>query len=472
MNQTKNKNPFWAGLLIAAGDSVTILLAALLSAWRLLSFAEDGGASGGVNWPFTILYGVVLLVMLFNFDMYTVINRKIYDVFLSSLISWIAAAAISTVFFYFASGSGAVRFQIWLFMATSFVLLVVWRVALNILSQKLHGHEKLLVIEDLHIDNAFARKIKYSCLDWFDSWYTQIDTSDEAAVEAFIQGEFSQYDNIFITQSICEPVKKRLISEAISAKKDIYTLPSLYDINMTKFDMVQFDDTPSFRIRPFRLLASQKALKRMFDLVLSAAGLVIAAPFMAIIALVIKLDSPGRVFYTQKRVTQDGKVFSIYKFRTMVSDAEKLSGPVLAAGSDSRITRAGKILRATRLDELPQLINIFLGDMSIVGPRPERPFFVSEYCKTIEDYDKRLAVKAGLTGYAQVYARYDTSASDKLLYDLLYIRQYSFMLDVKIVLMTIRTMFTKEASEGVKPPVDYQKQSQNQNDSHPTGVSG
>lgn len=266
-------------------------------------------------------------------------------------------------------------------------------------------------------------------------------------------------------------MKKRLISEAISAKKDIYTLPSLYDINMTKFDMVQFNDTPSFRIRPFCLSASQKVLKRIFDLVLSAVGLVITSPFMAIIALMIKLDSPGKVFYTQKRVTQDGKVFYIYKFRTMVSDAEKLSGPVLAAGSDSRITRAGQNFARHRLDELPQLINIFLGDMSIVGPRPERPFFVAEYCKTIEDYDKRLAVKAGLTGYAQVYARYDTSASDKLLYDLLYIRQYSFMLDIKLILMTIRTMFTKEASEGVKPPVDYQKQSQTQNDSRPTGVS-
>lgn len=161
MNQTKNKNPFWAGLLIAVGDSVTILLAAFFSTWHLLSFAEDSGASFGINWPFTILYGVVLLAMLFNFDMYTVINRKIYDVFLSSLISWIAASAISTVFFYFASGSGAVRLQIWLFMVTSFVLLVLWRLVLNVLSRKLHGREKLLVIEALHIDNAFALQNKY-----------------------------------------------------------------------------------------------------------------------------------------------------------------------------------------------------------------------------------------------------------------------------------------------------------------------
>lgn len=149
----------------------------------------------------------------------------------------------------------------------------------------------------------------------------------------------------------------------------------------------------------------------------------------------------------------------ICKFRTMRADAEKMSGPVLAADDDPRITRSGRILRMTRLDELPQLFNILLGDMSIVGPRPERPFFVDQFCDEIEDYDKRLSVKAGLTGYAQVYARYDTEAADKLLYDLIYIREYSFLLDLKIILLTVKTIFTKEASDGVKEAPDWQNQS-------------
>ena len=162
----------------------------------------------------------------------------------------------------------------------------------------------------------------------------------------------------------------------------------------------------------------------------------------------IKCTDKGPVFYTQQRLTLNGKVFPIYKFRTMVVDAEKKSGPVKAGDKDPRILPVGRFLRATRLDELPQLLNILKGDMSLVGPRPERPELAEIITKNIPEFSYRLKVKAGLTGYAQIYGKYCTTSYDKLKLDLTYIRNYSIWMDLKLILMTPKVLFMKEATEG------------------------
>ena len=174
-----------------------------------------------------------------------------------------------------------------------------------------------------------------------------------------------------------------------------------------------------------------------------------AAPVMLLVALAIKLEDGGPVFYKQMRMTLDGREFGILKFRSMIVDAEKYSGAVLAAEDDPRITKVGKFIRATRLDEIPQLLNILKGDMSIVGPRPERKSFVEEYCEKIPEFRYRMKVKGGLTGYAQIYGKYNTSPYDKLRLDLMYIENYSLMLDIKLILMTVRIMLKKESTEGI-----------------------
>lgn len=391
---------------------------------------------------------VSVSVFLFGFEMYRDVTRKKYDVMLSVLLVVFFSTVVSEVIMYVLIK----RFNRSMFLdaAIEWTLITVWRILREILIIKIRGGRNLLVITASGIDNSVAKKIKYSCMRFFKSWYTDIDVNDSAAVDEFIKGEFSNYGAIFITPSIPDEVKKKLVSEAVVSEKEIYVLPNLYDINLTKCDMFQFDDSPAFRIKLFTLTKGQQIIKRAFDLIVSGIGIIIASPFMAIAALAIKLDSKGPVFYTQTRVTKGQKEFKIYKFRTMVDNAEKITGPVISAGEDdSRITRVGKILRMTRIDELPQLINIFKGEMSLVGPRPERPVFVEKFCEEIEDYDKRYAVKAGLTGYAQIYGRYDTTAGDKLLYDLLYIREYSFFLDVKVLLMTVKTIFDRESAEGI-----------------------
>jgi lipopolysaccharide/colanic/teichoic acid biosynthesis glycosyltransferase len=182
-------------------------------------------------------------------------------------------------------------------------------------------------------------------------------------------------------------------------------------------------------------------LKRIFDIILSAVGLLVSAPLWMIFSAAIKLGDGGPIFYAQNRVGKGGRIFKVYKFRSMIPDAEKQTGVVWASENDPRITKAGKILRATAMDELPQLWNIFKGDISFVGPRAERPELVQQFSKKIQNYHKRFLVKPGLTGIAQVYGSYDTPPQNKLRYDLLYIKNQSFFLDLKLIFLSFYITF-------------------------------
>ena len=192
----------------------------------------------------------------------------------------------------------------------------------------------------------------------------------------------------------------------------------------------------------------QRVYKRIFDIVVCSLAMVVAAPIMLLVAIAIKIEDGGPVFYTQDRMSLEGKVFRILKFRSMIVDAEKEGHSIPATDHDPRITKVGAFTRATRIDELPQLLNILKGDMSIVGPRPERVEHMEKYGKDIPEFCFRLKVKGGLTGYAQIYGKYNTSPYDKLRLDLMYIENYSFMQDIKLILMTIRVMLKKESTEG------------------------
>ncbi|MCM1229449.1 MAG: sugar transferase [Ruminococcus flavefaciens] len=219
-----------------------------------------------------------------------------------------------------------------------------------------------------------------------------------------------------------------------------YITPKISDIIIRGADDIRLFDTPLLLCRNYGLDFEQKILKRLFDIVVSLIALIITSPFMLVSAIAIKLYDGGPVFYKQKRLTTNGREFYIYKFRSMIVNAEKSGIPQLASDNDSRITPVGKFLRKVRLDELPQLINILKGEMSVVGPRPERPELTELYKQEMPEFEFRLKVKAGLTGYAQVTGVYDTSPYDKLKMDLMYIENYSFRMDLQIILMTIKTM--------------------------------
>lgn len=228
-----------------------------------------------------------------------------------------------------------------------------------------------------------------------------------------------------------------------------YVAPKLTDIMVRGAKNITLFDTPLFLVKGTGLTPAQRVAKRTMDIMLSAIALLIAAVPMAVVAIAIKLEDGGPVFFKQKRMTRGGREFEILKFRSMIVDAEKYAGAVLATDGDPRITRVGRIIRTTRLDELPQILNILKGDMSIVGPRPERKVLADEICKEIPEFAYRLKVRGGLTGYAQIYGKYNTSAYDKLRLDLMYIENYSLLQDIKLIILTLRIIFSKESTEGI-----------------------
>lgn len=243
-------------------------------------------------------------------------------------------------------------------------------------------------------------------------------------------------------------VRNRLVKYCYGTVTRVYVVPNISDIILSNAENMHFFDTPLLLARNSGLTIEQKLAKRIMDLVISGIGIIIASPFMLLTAIAIKLYDGGPVFFRQDRATIGGKVFSITKFRSMIVDAEKAGHSIPATDRDPRITPIGHFIRATRLDELPQLFDIFRGDMSIVGPRPERVEHVEKYTQEIPEFAYRLKVKGGLTGYAQIYGKYNTSAIDKLKLDLMYIENYSVLLDIKLILMTIKIMFMKESTEG------------------------
>lgn len=227
-----------------------------------------------------------------------------------------------------------------------------------------------------------------------------------------------------------------------------YVTPKISDILFRGADDIHLFDTPLLLSRNQGLSIDQRIVKRTWDIILSLCGIVLASPFMLIIALAVKLYDGGPVLYKQERLTRDGQPFMIYKFRSMSMDSEK-GGARLAAKGDKRVTPVGKVIRNIHFDELPQLFNILKGEMSMVGPRPERQEISDKYEKEIPEFVLRTKVKAGLTGYAQVYGKYNTTPYDKLKLDLTYIENYSLWLDVKIMLLTFKILFQKENTEGV-----------------------
>ena len=240
-----------------------------------------------------------------------------------------------------------------------------------------------------------------------------------------------------------------ILKHCISHKIKLFMIPRIADVMMRGSEQIHMLHLPILKTQRYKPSIEYQIIKRTMDIVVSGIATIVLSPLFLITAIAVKSDG-GPAFYKQKRLTKDGKVFEILKFRSMRVDAEKYSGAVLSAGeNDPRITKVGRIIRACRLDELPQLLNILKGDMSLVGPRPERPELQKEIEKEVPEFGLRLQAKAGLTGYAQVYGKYNTTFYDKLLMDLMYISKPSILEDLTIMLATVKILTSKESTEGV-----------------------
>lgn len=279
-----------------------------------------------------------------------------------------------------------------------------------------------------------------------------------SAVEGYeaICAQLKEYDAVILSDVEVQ-VRNDIMKFCYENRIRTYVAPEISDIMVRGATEICLFDTPLMLVRGRGLTVTQKVIKRFMDILLSLLAMIIASPVMLLVALAIKIEDGGPVFYRQDRVTLNGKVFSILKFRSMIVDAEKNGKSQPATGRDPRITKVGNLIRATRIDELPQIINILKGDMSIVGPRPERVEHVEQYTRDLPEFAYRLKVKGGLTGYAQIYGKYNTSAYDKLRLDLMYIENYSILLDIKLILLTLRIILKKESTEGFEMQAELER---------------
>jgi exopolysaccharide biosynthesis polyprenyl glycosylphosphotransferase len=287
------------------------------------------------------------------------------------------------------------------------------------------------------------RKLEPAAPEWmkFAGYLVEKDFNSE-------QDKLHSFDVLLLAPGLAG--ERALIERCAQMQKEVMAVPALLEMSLLRGRILEMQDLLVVALQSPHLTPGQILMKRVFDLAFAAALLVLSSPLLLITAALIRLTSKGPAVFTQDRVGRDGVEYQLYKFRTMVTDAEKYTGPVLAQESDPRITGLGHILRATRIDELPQLVNVLIGNMSVIGPRPERQFFVSAFRETLSGYDLRFVVKPGITGLAQVAGSYSTPVEQKLKLDLLYISDYSVMRDIWIVLRTIPVIFHGERAEGIK----------------------
>jgi len=279
--------------------------------------------------------------------------------------------------------------------------------------------------------------------------------SADEGYEAII-AQIPKYDAV-VLNDVPAQLRNDILKYCYQNRIRTYVAPKLTDVMVREAKNITLFDTPLMLVKGTGLTIAQRVAKRTLDIVGSSLILLLISPILLGVAIAIKLEDGGPVFFKQKRMTHYGREFEILKFRSMIVDAEKFSGAVLAEENDPRITKVGRVIRKFRLDELPQFLNILKGDMSIVGPRPERKVLADEICKELPEFAYRLKVKGGLTGYAQIYGKYNSSAYDKLRLDLMYIENYSLLLDIKLIILTIRIMFSKDSTEGIDVAKENQK---------------
>ena len=394
------------------------------------------------NWAVIGMY--VLFVFFFTkvFGGYRIGYMRVSDIILSQILAVLLAMGVAYLEICLVANAYLTPKPLILMTLTEIVFIIPWVVLVRKGYQHLYPPRQLLVIYGNYSPDDLIEKIN-----------TRKDKYNICASESYRIGYEKLYPmmkryNAVVLCDLPAEARNQIMKYCYQESIRTYVTPKISDILFRGADDIHLFDTPLLLSRNQGLSIVDLFVKRAMDIVISLIGIVIAAPFMLLIALAIKLYDRGPVLYKQERITKDGKPFMIYKFRSMTVHSED-EGARLAAKGDSRVTPVGRLIRAIHFDELPQLFNILRGDMSVVGPRPERQIIADQYTEEIPEFVLRLKVKAGLTGYAQVYGKYNTTPYDKLKLDLTYIENYSVWMDVKTLFLTFKILFQKENTEGV-----------------------
>ena len=429
--------------------AVSVIMLAQTGIFALVWFSYGGEITANTfvrgNYALIALYAVMLFCMYRLFGGFKFGQTRVFEIVYSQTFSILTVNAITYLQlclicrWKLMTNIGSIISM----TVADLVVALAWSFFTRWVYRRLYPPRKMLLVYGAYSPDNLIRKIQ-AREDRYDVQEVICADTDLEEIKARIVA-----NGCAVLTDIPAQVRNELLKFCFENDLRCYCVPKISDVMIRSAESIHLMDTTLLLMRNLGLTADQEAAKRTFDVIVSLIGIIVAAPVMLIIALCVKLYDGGPVFFTQERLTKDGRPFKVYKFRSMRVENEP-KAYVLTRKNDDRVTPVGKILRNIHFDELPQLFNILKGDMSVVGPRPECPALTEEYQQLIPEFHYRLKVKAGLTGFAQVYGKYNTTPYDKLKLDLHYIENYSFMLDLKLIILTVKILFQKENTEGIE----------------------
>ena len=391
-----------------------------------------------------LIYSIILFGFLLVYGAGKVGYLRSFEIFLSQAFSILAANFIAYAQICLMNAHAINPKYILILTLVQLLFALGWSYLSNLIYRSVFAPRQLLLICGERPVDEIVEKFK-TRKDRFEIVKIMNVSEGEEAIMKEIPNRYQGVIVWDVPQKLRNDILKFCYSQAVR----VYMMPKISDVIVQGADVLHFFDTPILLTREYPLNFEQRCIKRFIDLFCAIILIILTSPIMLITAILIKISDGGPVFYKQVRLTLNNKEFKIIKFRSMKVNAEADGKARLAQKNDSRVTWIGKIIRACRIDELPQLFNIVKGDMSFIGPRPERPEIAKQYMEEMPEFAFRTKVKAGLAGYAQVYGKYNTTPYDKLKLDLTYIEGYSTWLDIKLMLLTLRVLLTPDATEGV-----------------------
>lgn len=396
------------------------------------------------NWFLIILFAVFYRLLAEVFQAFKISVKGVFELAYSQILALFIANAIMYVNIVLLCRSIQTVIPLLLSLLTESLIAIIWSVSVHRLYFFAHPPKRTVIVWETRkglseLIDLYGNENRYKVEKSMKAKQCLLDIAD--CLDGF--------DAVFLS-GVHSRDRNKIIKYCVEHGIDAYIIPRVGDMIMSAAKPLYLFNLPVVKLERFNPSIWYLLIKRIGDILVSGAALIILSPIMLVVAVIIKATDGGTVLYRQCRLTIDGKKFDVLKFRSMRMDAEKDGVARLSTGvADDRITLIGRFIRAVRIDELPQLINILKGEMSIVGPRPERPEIFEEYTKEMPEFALRLQTKAGLTGLAQVYGRYNTTPYDKLLMDLSYIANPSLARDFIICLATIKILFLPESTEGI-----------------------
>ena len=446
MNTTNSLNSFRHEIGLRLIKLINLLLMVIAFAVAWFMYYESRLFSPFYFWGDVTTVGIFAVIYLYfckTYDAFLISHYRIFDVIASQTLSLL----FSDILMYAITLLLYKRFPnplpLLLCFADQVSISIIWSCIAHAIYFKWFPARKSIIVydsrrgmQDLIEEYGLSKKFDVRKTASVEECLNDLSMIDDMEV-VFLSGIHSHDRNFILKYCLYE-------------NKQVYVIPRIGDVIMSGAKQMHMFHLPIMRVQRYKPRPGYLFLKRVFDIVAALIGLIVLSPVFLITAIAIKATDNGPVFYKQERLTKNGKRFMIHKFRSMRVDAEKDGVARLSSGDkDDRITPVGRFIRKCRIDELPQLIDILVGNLSVVGPRPERPEIAEEYMKEIPEFQLRLQAKAGLTGYAQVYGKYNTTPYDKLQMDLMYIAHPSFAEDIRICFATFKILFTSESTEGV-----------------------